>query len=389
MSAGAAARAAAGAAAGTATEPGASQERSRFRIGLALLLVILVVLVSLADYGTGSQIEIDFFYLVPIAAATWFVSLPTGLVLAIASTAGWIVADLASGKFYAQPTILYWNAAVELGFFATVAITLGLAKRARDHEHALLRQLETAYRTLDNEMRAVGDIQRSLLPAELPRVEGYRFAVHYSTSTRAGGDYYDFFPLAGGGMSLLLADVSGHGTPAAVVMSMMRALLHTSPDPIAPPDQVLVRLNAQLGHNILLGQFVTACCATLEPGTGRLSYALAGHNPPFLVRGRTGEVIELANRDGPPLGIFDGPTFNCEECTLEPGDTLLLYTDGLTEAADPADEFFGTERVREILRAQRGADAPALRDRMIEALGCHTGGAPMADDLTLLVVRAE
>src|SRR5262249_27921953 len=159
-----------------------------------------------------------------------------------------------------------------------------------------------------------------------------RVAVHYAPSTRAGGDYYDFFPLPDGRLGVLIADVSGHGTPAAVVMAMMRVLVHSHVEPLHPPERVLTGLNRRLSRTILPVPFVTACYATIEQDEGRVDYACAGHNPPLLLRADRGDVEELSEGGGVPLGILPTRSYGRGTAWLAPGDTVLFYTDGLTEA---------------------------------------------------------
>src|SRR5215213_5503277 len=166
----------------------------------------------------------------------------------------------------------------------------------------LRNQLAAALADLDRELQTVGEIQRSLLPQDLPSIAGFELAAHYETSARAGGDYYDFFPLDGGRWGLFIADVSGHGTPAAVLMAITHAIAHAQPGTHAPPPALLAHLNAQLARSYTRnGTFVTAFYAVLDPERRTLSYARAGHNPPRLVR--DGTVISLNQTGSLPLGI--------------------------------------------------------------------------------------
>jgi sigma-B regulation protein RsbU (phosphoserine phosphatase) len=339
------------------------------------------------DYFTGSEISVSFFYLVPVTLATWLVGRRAGTLVSILCAAGWATAYFMDGRFYSQPHIIYWNTAVEVAMFLTVTFALSAVRAGYEKEQALQRRLETAYQQLDGEMRVVGDIQRGLLPAAPPALPGLRIAVHYATSAHAGGDYYDFFPLRGGDIGVLIADVSGHGTPAAVVMTMMRVLLHTAPGSIEQPEAVLAVLNRQLQEQTLHGQFVTACYATLGGRDGRIQYAMAGHNPPLVIRGASGAIEEF-DMDGPPLGIFAGPEYHRCCARLAPGDSLLFYTDGLTEAMNPAGEMLGLERVQEVLVAHRAEPPEALRDHLLAELRRHGAGRPASDDVTLILLRA-
>src|SRR5262249_32899052 len=147
-----------------------------------------------------------------------------------------------------------------------------------------------------------------LLPSELPKIDGFELSAHYETSARAGGDYYDFFPLAGNRWGLFIADVSGHGTPAAVLMAITHAIAHSQPGTHAPPRALLEYLNDQLAKaDTRDGTFVPAFYAVLDPQDRTLSYARAGHNPPRLVR--RGDVLSLDKAGALPLGLFEGQRY--------------------------------------------------------------------------------
>jgi sigma-B regulation protein RsbU (phosphoserine phosphatase) len=242
-------------------------------------------------------------------------------------------------------------------------------------------------------MVAVGDIQRSLLPESLPSLPGFEVATAYATSAQAGGDYYDFFPLAGGGWGLFIADVSGHGTPAAVLMAITHAIAHARPGTHTPPASLLGYLNDRLTQGYTRGgTFVTAFYAVLDPSTGTLTYGRAGHNPPRLVRGRS--VHSLDRASGLPLGILDGQAYGQATVTLEPGDLLLLYTDGITEAMAPRPdgggrELFGTDRLDAVLMdgGEGATDAEGCIGRVRAAVADFSGHAPPTDDQTLIAVR--
>ena len=150
----------------------------------------------------------------------------------------------------------------------------------------LRRELKAAYDALDHELKTVGHIQRSLLPHSLPAIPGLDLAAHYETSQRTGGDYYDFFPLPHGRWGFIIADVSGHGIPAAVRMAITHAIAHTRPDLSVPPGEMLAYLNAVLEEHYIgrTGSFITALYTTYDPQTRQLTYSLAGHPPPRFVR---------------------------------------------------------------------------------------------------------
>lgn len=254
----------------------------------------------------------------------------------------------------------------------------------------LRNQLTSALSALDRELKIVGNIQRSLLPQELAAIPGFELAADYQTSAQAGGDYYDFFPLAGGAWGIFIADVAGHGTPAAVLMAITHALAHARPGTHTPPAELLNYLNCQLTRCYTRGgTFITAFYAVLDPASHKLVYARAGHNPPRLVRGK--QILSLDENGAVPLGIVEDQTYRQTTTTLERGDLLLLYTDGITEARSPKAanglELFGIERLDELLLNCGSRSAQECIDGIRAELAAFSANAPIIDDQTLIAVR--
>jgi len=246
----------------------------------------------------------------------------------------------------------------------------------------LKRDLAEAYEALDRELKVVGEIQRSLLPKDLPAIPGLDLAAHYQTSQRAGGDYYDVFPLERGRWGLFIADVSGHGTPAAVMMAVTHALAHSHPGDPCPPSAFLTRLNDVLSKKYTqqTGNFVTAFYAIYEPQTRRLQYSCAGHNPPRLLRDGSATLNQVADL---PLGILEDQEYREATVTLEPGDVLAFYTDGITEAFNHDMEMFDVDRLDEAMRFP--GDAAARVRSVMDAVDAFARGKPANDDRTLVV----
>jgi sigma-B regulation protein RsbU (phosphoserine phosphatase) len=249
-------------------------------------------------------------------------------------------------------------------------------------------ELQKAYQALDREMKMVGEIQRSLLPAQLPRMAGVDLATFYLPSQRAGGDYYDFFPLPGDRWGIFIGDVSGHGTPAAVLMAVTHCIAHTHPGPAMPPGSVLAYLNHHLTakYTTQNGNFVTAFYGIYDPATRTLTYACAGHPPPRVKRCQDGSVLTLNGVGGLPLGIGGPDRYDEHTQQLQTGDQIIFYTDGVTEAANPTGELFGTQRLDEVL-ANCSLQASALLDDVLKSVRDFTDGRAIADDQTLIVMR--
>ena len=251
-------------------------------------------------------------------------------------------------------------------------------------------ELRRAYALVDRELRHVATIQRSLLPRSIPPIPRLGLATSYETSQWAGGDYYDFFPLPDGCWGLLIADVSGHGTPAAVIMAITHSLAHGYPDHPTPPSLLLSHINDRLAQLYTAdgGTFVTAFYGIFDPASRRFSYASAGHNPPRLKRCGAGTLEALDAVGGFPLGLFPEVVYEQAELSLAPGDQIVLYTDGITEAAAPDGTMFGVERLDRSIATCRET-AEGLVRVLLDDLAAFTAGAPVGDDRTLLVARVS
>jgi phosphoserine phosphatase RsbU/P len=249
-------------------------------------------------------------------------------------------------------------------------------------------ELERAYHALDRELKVVGDIQRSLLPAELPRIATLDLAAYYQPAQRAGGDYYDFFPLPGGKWGVFIADVSGHGTPAAVLMAVTHCIAHTHPGPAVPPAQVLTYLNHHLTARYVnqSGMFVTAFYGIYDPATRTLTYSCAGHNPPRLKRCQDGSLLSLEGARSLPLGIAAPGRYEETTQQLQTGDQIIFYTDGITEAHNREGQLFGAHRLDLVLE-NCTLEAQALLDTLIQAVEEFAAGRAADDDRTIIVAR--
>lgn len=258
------------------------------------------------------------------------------------------------------------------------------------HNLVLAEQLREALEDIDHELRAVARLQRSLLPTHTPSIPGVGVATYYQTSQRAGGDYYDFFQLPGGRWGILIGDVSGHGTLAAVLMGITHSLAHNYRGPHDRPGQFLEYLNERLHERYTSdsSSFVTAFYGIYDPPTRELVYASAGHNPPRLKRCQDGTLALLDQGGGAPLGLFPGERYPDAAHTLVQGDQLILYTDGITEAHGINGRMFGLERLDRVLEnCSIGAD-DILR-AVLDHLAAWTGGRPAHDDRTLLVLKVS
>jgi sigma-B regulation protein RsbU (phosphoserine phosphatase) len=254
-------------------------------------------------------------------------------------------------------------------------------------------QLRHANARIEAEMNQIARIQRALLPDHLPKIPGVQIATSYHTFDVVGGDLYDFTSLHKNGRqkddrwALLIGDVSGHGPAAAVVMAMFHAILHTYPIDPTGPGEVLRHVNRHLFAKSIENSFVTAFLAFYEPRTRELIYARAGHNPPLLKEfPHRGQAKQLDAVGEIPLGIMDDVQYSEASVILRPGQTLILYTDGITEAKRPGGEMFGVEGIERSLLHCSGAPDCAI-SHITEALKEHQLNIRPNDDQTVVVMQ--
>jgi sigma-B regulation protein RsbU (phosphoserine phosphatase) len=256
------------------------------------------------------------------------------------------------------------------------------------HNLVLAEQVREAYEIVDRELQVVGDIQRALLPAELPEIPTMKLAAHYQTSQRAGGDYYDFFPLPDGRWGILIADVSGHGTPAAVMMAVTHSIAHMYPGTSSAPSDMLNFVGRHLARRYTqnVESFVTAFYAIYDPQTRELSYSSAGHNPPRLKRCGAGTITALDGAADYPLGILADVDYQDETVLLESGDQLVFYTDGIIDSADTTGQLFGLERLDAVVEQCRNEPSEIV-ESLLTAVDAFTGGEAASDDRTVVAAR--
>jgi len=258
------------------------------------------------------------------------------------------------------------------------------------HNMQLLRRTDEALARKMAEIAVGREIQLSLLPKASPVVPGWEFAASYSPARIVGGDFYDFCELPGqpARIGIVVADVADKGVPAALFMALSRTIIRTTAFSGRGPASALMRANSLILKDSQADMFLTAVYAILETEIGRVTYANAGHNRPLWYHVATGEVTELGQR-GIVLGAFEGIRLQEERLTLAPGDLLVFYTDGVTDALNDQGEEFGEERLREVVAANVGGSADEMIDAISGALAAFTRGAEPADDVTCVVVRRE
>ncbi len=272
-------------------------------------------------------------------------------------------------------------------------------RRATHTLEAKNQELAAAYEALEraqaqllaqervrHELRLARTIQEQMLPAALPRTQNLDIAARIVPAHEVGGDFYDVFWLDEVTLGLLIGDVCGKGMPAALYMAQTRSLIRAAATPDAAPATVLRQVNAHLRALTTGEMFATAVYATLAVPTGGLTIARAGHEYPIL-RTAAGSVTIGTPGTGQPLGLLPDPTIDVQVHTLAPGETLVLFTDGVTDMLSPDEAMFGSERLCAAMQTAAQESADRMCDDVVHALRAFQGSASQADDITLLVVH--
>jgi GAF domain-containing protein len=254
-------------------------------------------------------------------------------------------------------------------------------------ETARLQDESTERQRLERELDVASGIQHSFLPQQLPRLQGWELSAYYRAARQVGGDFYDFIPLRGNKWGIVIADVADKGVPAALFMALSRTNIRAAAFSRDKPVETLVRVNELLLSDSRSDLFVTVWYGVWDPATGEIVYASTGHNPPLLIRA-DGTCEELYAR-GIALNVIEVITIEEKRITLRPGDVMIAFTDGLTDALNDAGEEFGTHRIQAVSANHRGHTADDMRNAVVAAIDTFVGATAQFDDLTLLVLKNE
>ena len=258
-------------------------------------------------------------------------------------------------------------------------------QQAYDELKAAQEQLIEKER-LERELQVAARIQTSILPEALPVCPACDFGARMVPARMVGGDFYDVFPLSETRFGVVIGDVADKGVPSAIFMARSHALIAAEAARGGDPAAVLRQVNLTLTHIEKSTQFVTAIYGIIDAETGEFDYVRAGHESPLLLH-PDGHVERIPHQNGQPLGLFEGIVLDENKIRLEPGASLLLYTDGLTDCRDPQGTPFGLERVKDVLRDMPGVSGQGICDRILLALREFQQGAPQDDDVTLVALH--
>ncbi|MEK7277299.1 MAG: GAF domain-containing SpoIIE family protein phosphatase [Chloroflexota bacterium] len=285
--------------------------------------------------------------------------------------------------------VIYVDSRLKVGIFGTndlELLTAIAASAAVAIENARLYLLAVDKGKLERELQLAREVQASLLPRATPNVPGWEFAAAWQPAREVAGDYYDFILDIETGLGLVIADVTDKGMAAALFMAITRSTVRASAARAASPADCITRANHLISADSTDAMFVTLFYAHLDPASGTVAYVNAGHNPPFLYRAASDELIRL-ERTGMALGVDGDNNYDQREVTLAPGDFIFMYTDGVPDAINAREEVFGEEALERLVREHRHGSSADLVAALEAALRAHTGAGDPYDDVTMMAVK--
>ena len=355
-------------------------------LGLSILAGLWVI-----DRSTAPDLSFLVFYLAPVILLTWFEGRRAGMLVSLASAVLWFLDDVLTGAAPSRPLTPYWNAAVKLGFFLFVVQILASLKAA------LERQRQAERERMDLELAMAEQVQRGLFPQKLPPISGLDYFVICRPAAAVGGDYYDFIPLGPEKLGVAVGDISGKGLSASLLMASLQGALRSSAS-VSDGDEArtIERVNRQLCGLIAPARFATLFWGVYDGARRELAYVNAGHNRPMLLRRASAskghsdghEPAERLTIGGTVLGMFPDAPFRSGVVKLEPGDSVGLFSDGISEAPDGSDVEFGERRLEDVLRTGASLSAAALCNRVFSEVQAYLRDRPSPDDLTMVVLKA-
>ena len=392
-------------------ETGTGKRRIRFGLrarlilsylGMALLYVLLleslagtVLFIVVSHFAGTSHLPgiFDILRGILFFAACWLIVIsPVGVLLGMLFTRGLVkrlhrlvqvTADFANGDYAERVPV---SGRDEIGqleeqFNCMAEQLIESIRKQQELVESNARAQERA--RIEQELQTAWLIQHALLPKELPTFAGWELATYYQPAREVGGDLYDFLVFDDGRLGLVIGDVADKGVPAAMVMATTRSMLRATAQGSGSPGEVLARVNDLLYVDTPEKMFVTCFYAILDPQSGRLWYANAGHDLPY--QRRNGEVAELL-ATGMPLGLMPGMRYEEREVQIVSGESVLFYSDGLVEAHNPAREMFGFPRLKSLL-AESGSQGPLVEHLLDELKGFTGEKWEQEDDVTLVVLQ--
>jgi serine phosphatase RsbU (regulator of sigma subunit) len=353
-------------------------EENRIAGMLNFLVLLCVAAVGYTDWIVVPNISLGYLYVLPIALSALINPLPFTLAAAVVCT---ILQDV-FGPDSESLRVRSIRDAITLAGFLMVAFLVTQVARQRNRLVTEVRRQRDEY---EHDLYLASKVQRQVLPKP-PICPSLEIGAAMQTATLLGGDYYDFFQISDDVMDVVIADVSGHGAAASLLMPSLAVALRLRARELDGPAAIIKDLDQVFRQITSTATFVTVFYARFDQGRKTLEYANGGHNPPLLVRAKNGGAVEL-EAGGPILGILPDPQYSNTVVALNPGDILTLFTDGVTEQENEAGDEFSTSRLKEVVMSRETEPAAALVASITEAVSAFAGTKPQVDDLTVVVVK--
>ena len=346
-----------------------------------LNFVVLLAMASVAytDWVVVPNVSLGYLYVLPIALSAFINPLWVTVALSVAST---VLQDM-FGPTSETVKVRVVRSLIALAGFLIVGFLVTRVAKQRDRLAEEVRRQRDEY---EHDLILASQVQRQVLPKPLvcPALE---LAAAMQTAQLLGGDYYDFFQISEDVVDVVIADVSGHGAAASLLMPSLAVALRLRARELSGPSAILQDLDRVLKQITNTATFVTMFYARFNQASRTLEYANGGHNPPLLLQSKSGKSVQLEGGGGPIMGILPEPQFSNTVVALDHGDILTLFTDGVTEQENEAGEEFSIERLEEVVRKREGEPAAALVANITEAVSAFAGEKAQADDLTVVVVK--
>jgi len=345
---------------------------------LNFVVILAIAAVAYTDWVVVANVSLGYLYVLPIALCALINPIHFTLVLVIICT---FLQDIFGPPADSLRLRIAHNA-IDLAGFLVVGFLVTLIVRQQRQLEADIRHQRDGY---ERDLTLAAQVQQQVLPKPA-NFRALEVAATMQTARLLGGDYYDFFQISDDVVDVVIADVSGKGAAAALLMPSLAVALHLRARELSGPAEIMKDLDGVLKQVTNPATFVTMFYARFNQATRTLRYACGGHNPPILLRPGTG-VSQLLEETGPILGILDGAQFEDTELALEPGDILALYTDGVTEQENEQSEEFSVDRLKQVILSNKGEPASALVNDISQAVFTFAGAKEQADDLTAVVVK--
>jgi serine phosphatase RsbU (regulator of sigma subunit) len=352
-------------------------EENRTAGMLNVVVVLAIAAVAYTDWIVVDNISLGYLYVLPIALSALVNRLPLTIALAVLCT---FLQDLFGDTD--SPHVRIVRSIIGLAGFLIVGFLVTLIARQRERLAAEVKRQRDEY---ERDLTLASQVQQQVLPKP-PLIPGLELAAAMQTARLLGGDYYDFFQISDTVVDVVIADVSGKGAAASLLMPSLAIALRLRARELSGPAAILKDLDNVLKQITNPATFVTMFYARFNPTLRTLEYASGGHNPPLLLRTGTGESL-LLEEAGPIMGILPDAQFSNTTLTLEPGDILTLFTDGITEQENEGGDEFSLDRLKKIIVSREAEPAATIIADIVEAVSTFAGTKEQSDDLTVLVAK--